>query len=148
MLAVTKTTLPAIDDYVEYLQQIWASGQLTNNSALVLRLRALLKDFLSVENLLPVANGTLALQLAINASYPQGEITTTPYTYVAATNANLWEGCNPVFVDVDPHTCCIDPALIETAITPKTSASALAMLVEFYLPGNEQLFELAGRKFS
>jgi len=122
MIPVTRTTLPAVEDYVNSLQEIWASGQLTNNGPLTLRLRDALEDFLGVENLLPVANGTLALQLAIKALNLKGEIITTPYSYVATTNAILWEGCDPVFVDVDPLTFCIDPALIEAAITPKTSA--------------------------
>lgn len=122
MIPVTKSILPSLKDYVVGLQEIWETGQLTNNGPLTLRLRESLKKFLGVQNLLPVANGTLALQLAIKALDLKGEIITTPYSYVATTNAILWEGCDPVFVDVDPLSFCINPALIEAAITPKTSA--------------------------
>lgn len=122
MIPVTRTFFPFLEDYQALLGQIWQSGQLTNNGSLALRLRDALKGFLGVENLLLVANGTLALQLAIKALDLKGEIITTSYSYVATTNAILWEGCDPVFVDVDPLTFCIDPALIEAAITSKTSA--------------------------
>lgn len=122
MIPVTVSYMPDIDLYRIQLDQIWKTGQLTNNGPLIARLRVELKDFLGVQNLLPVTNGTLALQLAIKALDLKGEIITTPYSYVATTNAILWEGCNPVFVDVDPQTFCIDPELIEAAITDKTSA--------------------------
>jgi dTDP-4-amino-4,6-dideoxygalactose transaminase len=69
-----------------------------------------------------MTNGTLALQLAIRALGVKGEVITTPFSYVATTSALLWEGCEPVFVDIDPTTCCIDPTLIEAAITRDTTA--------------------------
>ena len=69
-----------------------------------------------------MANGTLAIQLAIRALGVKGKVITTPFSYVATTSAMLWEGCEPVFVDIDPKTCCIDPNLIEAAITPDTTA--------------------------
>src|SRR5207247_419451 len=79
-------------------------------------------SFLGVTNLEVVANGTIALQLAIKALALEGEIITTPYSYVATTNSILWEGCEPVFVDIEPQTFCINPDLIEAAITERTSA--------------------------
>lgn len=122
MIPVTKTYVPSLDDYTVYLETIWRTGQLTNNGPLCRDLTERLKTHLDLQHLELVSNGTLALQLAIKALDLQGEIITTPYSYVATTSSILWEGCEPVFVDIEPHTFCIDPDLIEAAITEKTSA--------------------------
>jgi dTDP-4-amino-4,6-dideoxygalactose transaminase len=122
MISVTKANLPPLDEFVSYLEGIWKTGQLTNNGPLCRQLADDVASFLCVLNLELVSNGTLALQLAIKALDLKGEIITTPYSYVATTNSILWEGCEPVFVDIDPKTFCIDPELIEAAITEKTSA--------------------------
>lgn len=122
MINVTKTHLPALTEYTSYLQKIWASGIITNGGELEQTLTSALQDYLQVQNLQLLSNGTLALQLAIKALNLQGEIITTPYSYVATTNAILWEGCKPVFVDIEPHTFCINPDLIAAAITDKTTA--------------------------
>lgn len=122
MITVTKTYLPPLDQYLGYLEGLWQSGQITNNGPLVRQLGNDLKKHLGVAHLELVANGTLALQLAIKALDLKGEIITTPYSYVATTSAIMWEGCDPVFVDIDPQTFCINPELIESAITEKTSA--------------------------
>lgn len=122
MLPVTKTTLPRLEDYFAYLEQIWQAGYLTNNGPLCRQLADDIAGFLGIPNMELVANGTLALQLAIKALSLKGEIITTPYSYVATTNSILWEGCEPVFVDIEPQTFCINPDLIEAAITEKTSA--------------------------
>ena len=119
---ITKTTLPPIADYVKYLEAIWERNQVTNNGPLVKELEESLKEYLGVKNLFFVNNGTIAIQIAIKALGLEGEIITTPFSYVATTSAIVWEGCQPVFVDIDPHTLCINPDLIEQAITPKTSA--------------------------
>jgi len=121
MIPVTKSFLPPMENYIHYLEQIWASNQLTNNGPLVQELEARLKDYLGVKHLFFVSNGTIALQIAIKALDLQGEIITTPFSYVATTSSIVWEGCQPVFVDIDPHTLCIDPNLIEAAITKKTT---------------------------
>lgn len=118
---VTKTFLPPLEDYLFYLDQIWETNQLTNNGPLVNELEASLKDFLSVKHLFFVTNGTIALQIAIKALDLKGEIITTPFSYVATTSSIVWEGCQPVFVDIDPQTLCIDPNQIEAAITEKTT---------------------------
>jgi dTDP-4-amino-4,6-dideoxygalactose transaminase len=122
MIQVTKTYIPPLEDYNSYLKEIWERGYLTNNGPLCRRLAGDLESFLGIANLELVANGTLAIQLAIKALNLQGEIITTPYSYVATTNSILWEGCAPVFVDIEDRTFCIDPDLIEAAITEKTSA--------------------------
>jgi dTDP-4-amino-4,6-dideoxygalactose transaminase len=122
MIPVTKTTLPPLDEYISYLTGIWETNQLTNNGPLCRELAEQLKVYLNLLHLELVSNGTLALQLAIKALDLQGEIITTPYSYVATTNSILWEGCEPVFVDIEPQTFCINPELIEEAITERTSA--------------------------
>ncbi|MCL6478017.1 MAG: DegT/DnrJ/EryC1/StrS family aminotransferase [Peptococcaceae bacterium] len=122
MINVTKTFLPPLTEYQTRLQRIWREGWLTNNGPLVKELTSELCKYLCVPRLELVANGTLALQLAIKALELTGEIITTPFTYVATATAIVWEGCIPVFVDIDESTFCINPELIEKAITERTSA--------------------------
>lgn len=122
MITVTKTYMPGIEGYTSYLEKIWETGYITNNGQLCRQLGEDLQNFLGVSNLDLVANGTLALQIAIKALGLRGELITTPYSYVATTNSILWEGCDPVFVDIDDQAFCINPDLIEAAITEKTSA--------------------------
>lgn len=122
VINVTKTYLPPLEEYVRYLEGIWERGQITNNGPLVQELEARLKEFLGVKHLFFVSNGTIALQIAIKALCLHGEIITTPFSYVATTSSIVWEGCTPVFVDIDPETLNIDPDLIEAAITPRTTA--------------------------
>jgi dTDP-4-amino-4,6-dideoxygalactose transaminase len=122
MITVTKTFLPPLDDYQTLLQQIWHRGQVTNHGPLVEELESKLKQELGVKHLLYVSNGTLALQLAIKALDLGGEVITTPFSYVATTSSLVWQNCRPVFVDIDPQTWCLNPALIEAAITPATQA--------------------------
>ena len=120
---VTKTFLPPIEEYEEYLKQIWASGQLTNQGPLLKKFEERVNNYLGIKNLHFVANGTLAIQLAFKAlDIERGEIITTPFSYVASSSAILWEGFKPVYVDIDPSTLCIDPAKIEAAITKDTKA--------------------------
>ncbi|MBP5945324.1 MULTISPECIES: DegT/DnrJ/EryC1/StrS family aminotransferase [unclassified Pseudomonas] len=144
MIPVTRTHLPELDVYTAYLKGMWESGVLTNNGPLVKQLGAELSSALGVTHLQLVTNGTLALQLAIKALGLQGEIITTPYSYVATTNSILWEGCTPRFVDVDAESFCIDPYLIEAAITEKTSA-ILATHVYGYPCDVDRIQEIADR---
>lgn len=122
MIPVTKPFLPPIQEYQSYLQDIWKRNWLTNNGPLVNELELKLKEFLGVRHTLYVTNGTIALQLAIKALGLKGEIITTPFSYVATTSSIVWEGCEPVFVDIDKSTGNIDPSRVEGAITPRTSA--------------------------
>lgn len=122
MIPVTKSYIPSLDDYNAYLEQIWQAGQLTNNGPLCRQLENDIASYLGVANLELVTNGTLAIQLAIKALNLQGEIITTPYSYVATTSSILWEGCEPIFVDIEDRTFCINADLIEAAITEKTTA--------------------------
>jgi len=122
MIPVTKPYLPPIEKYQRYVEGIYQRQWLTNNGPLVNELELRLKDHLDLKHLLYVSNGTIALQIAIKALDLKGEIITTPFSYVATTSSIIWEGCKPVFVDVDQETLNIDPNKIETAITARTSA--------------------------
>ena len=122
MIPVTKPYLPDLRKYTAHVKGIYERQWLTNNGPLVIELEQKLKDYLQLDGLLYVTNGTVALQLAIKALGLKGEIITTPFSYVATTSSIVWEGCVPVFVDIDPTTLNIDPFKIEAAITPNTSA--------------------------
>jgi dTDP-4-amino-4,6-dideoxygalactose transaminase len=144
MITVTKTFFPPFEDYQAKLRQIWESGWLTNCGRLENELTLKVGQYLKVSNVELIANGMLALQLAIKVLDLRGEIITTPYSYVATANAIAWEGCTPVFVDIDEKTFCIDPDLIESAITEKTSA-ILATHVYGYPCAVERIAEIAGK---
>lgn len=122
MIPVTKPFLPPQDEYNKFLDGIWKRQWLTNMGPLSSQLELSLKDFLKVNHLLFVTNGTTAIQIAIKALAITGEVITTPFSFVATTSSIVWEGCTPVFVDIDKETLCIDPAKIEEAITDKTQA--------------------------
>jgi dTDP-4-amino-4,6-dideoxygalactose transaminase len=122
MIPVTKPFLPPQEDYSKYLTGIWQRNWLTNMGPLASELEMKLKDYLKVKHLLYVTNGTVALQMAMKALDIKGDVITTPFSFVATTSAIVWEGCNPIFVDIDEQTLNIDPSKIEAAITPTTSA--------------------------
>ncbi len=122
MIHVTKSYLPEMAEYVSYLEEIWQNGQLTNDGPLSKRLEQQLKAYLDIKHLHFCTNGTIVIQIAIKMLELKGEVITTPFSYVATTNALLWENIDPIFVDIDPKTYCIDPNLIEAAITEKTTA--------------------------
>ncbi|MBC7404814.1 MAG: DegT/DnrJ/EryC1/StrS family aminotransferase [Cytophaga sp.] len=120
---VTKTYLPPLDEYTVYLRQIWDSSQLTNQGPLLQGFESEIKDYLSIDDFHFVGNGTIALQVGLRAlDITEGEIITTPFSYVATTSSILWERCKPVFVDIESNTFCIDADKIEAAITPQTKA--------------------------
>ena len=122
MIFVTKPKLPDFDKYTEYLKKIWENNWVTNHGELVTELEARLTDYLEVENLLLVTNGTLALQLLLKTLNLKGEVITTPFTFAATTNVLLWDKLTPVFADIDPYTHNIDPQDVERKITDKTTA--------------------------
>ncbi|MBK8683450.1 MAG: DegT/DnrJ/EryC1/StrS family aminotransferase [Bacteroidetes bacterium] len=122
MIPVTKPYLPKREVYDKYLDGVWQRQWLTNNGPLVNKFELQLKSYLNIRHLLFVGNGTLALQIAIKALGLKEEVITTPFSYVATTSSIVWEGCKPVFVDIDEHTLNIDPSKIEAAITENTSA--------------------------
>jgi dTDP-4-amino-4,6-dideoxygalactose transaminase len=122
LIPVTKPYLPPLLDYQKFVADIYQRQWLTNNGPLVNEFELRLKEKLDHKHLLYVTNGTIALQVAIKALNLGGEIITTPFSYVATTSSIVWEGCKPVFVDIEKETFNIDPNKIEAAITNKTSA--------------------------
>ena len=122
MINVTKTYLPSYEKYSEILQKAWSKGWITNNGILVQQLESDLKEYLGVKHLFFTSNGTIVLQMALKAYNITKEVITTPFSYVATVNAILWEGCTPVFVDINNRDFCIDADKIEAAITENTQA--------------------------
>ena len=122
VITVTSPLLPSLDDFIPYLQDIWNRKWLTNNGYYHQELEKALCEYLKVPYISLFTNGTLPLMCALQALRITGEVITTPYSFVATTHALWWNGIKPVFVDIDPETCNIDPDKIEAAMTPKTTA--------------------------
>lgn len=122
MIPVTKPFLPPQEEYNKYIKGIWKRNWLTNMGPLASDLEMRLKNHLHVNHLLFVTNGTVALQMAIKALDLKGEIITTPFSFIATTSSIVWEGCKPVFVDIDKDSLNIDANKIEKSITKDTSA--------------------------
>ena len=119
---VTQPMLPPLEEFIPYLQQIWDSKKLTNCGPFHQQLEQALCEYLGVENICLFTNGTIALVTALQSLRITGEVITTPYSFVATSHSLLWNGIKPVFVDIDPNTLNLDPARIEAAITPQTTA--------------------------
>lgn len=122
MIPVTKPFLPSLSAFQNYVDSIWNRQWLTNNGPLVVEFENEIKQQVNLPNFLFVTNGTIALQLAINALDIKGDVITTPFSFVATTSSIVWQGCKPVFVDIDKNTLNIDASKIEAAITPNTTA--------------------------
>jgi len=121
-ITVTSPLLPDLEEFHDMLKEIWESKWITNNSRFHQRLEKELAAYLKVPYISLFTNGTMPLITALQALRITGEVITTPYSFVATTHALWWNGIKPVFVDVDPGTCGLDPDKIEAAITPKTTA--------------------------
>ncbi len=119
---VTQPALPPLDEFIPYLEKIWTSRKITNIGQYHQELESALCQFLGVENISLFANGTIALLIALQVLRIQGEVITTPYSFVATTHAIQWNGLKPVFADIDPETLTLDLARVEAAITPQTTA--------------------------
>lgn len=122
LITVTSPLLPSLDDFIPYLEDIWDRKWLTNNGHYHQKLEQALCEYLKVPYISLFTNGTLPLMCALQALRITGEVITTPYSFVATTHSLWWNGIKPVFVDIDPVTCNLDPEKIEAAITPKTTA--------------------------
>ena len=122
LITVTSPLLPDLQDFSQQLQEIWDSRWITNNGSFHQRLEQALCEYLKVPYISLFTNGTLPLLTALQALRITGEVITTPYSFVATTHSIWWNGCRPVFVDIDPNTGNINPDRIEAAITPKTTA--------------------------
>ncbi len=122
IINVTKTYLPNKEKYQKYVDEIFESGWVTNNGALVRELEGRLAEYLGVKNIVLVANGTIALEIAYRLLKLKGEVITTPFSFVATTSSLVSNGLKPVFADIDSQTFNLDPENIESKITKKTSA--------------------------
>lgn len=120
-ITVTSPLLPDLDDFNELLKQIWDSKWITNMGQFHKQLEQALAEYLHVPYVCLFTNGTLPLMTALQALRITGEVITTPYSFVATTHSIWWNGCKPVFVDIDPKTGNMDPDKIEAAITPATT---------------------------
>lgn len=122
IITVTSPLLPNLDDFTAELKKIWDSKWITNNGSYHRELEKELAAYLKVPYVSLFTNGTLPLLTALQALRITGEVITTPYSFVATTHSIWWNGCKPVFVDIDPATGNLDPSKIEAAITPRTTA--------------------------
>ena len=145
MIHVTKSFLPDMEEYVKYLQGIWERGHINNRGPLVQELEERIREFLGVNYFFLVTNGTVALQLAIKATELKGQVITTPFSFIATTSSLAWEGCQPVFADIDPSSLTITPESIEAVLTPKCTG-----ILATHVYGNpcnvESIASLAERK--
>ena len=121
-ITVTSPLLPSLEDFIPYLEKIWDNKWVTNNGQFHQNLEMALCEYLKVPYICLFTNGTLPLLTALQALRITGEVITTPYSFVATTHSIWWNGCKPVFVDIDESTCGMDPDRIESAITPRTTA--------------------------
>lgn len=121
IITVTSPLLPNLDEFQGLLKQIWDSKWITNMGQFHNQLEKALAEYLHVPYVCLFTNGTLPLMTALQALRITGEVITTPYSFVATTHSIWWNGCKPVFVDIDPATGNMDPDKIEAAITPATT---------------------------
>lgn len=119
---VTKTFFPPLEEYNQQMQRVWENQWLTNRGELLQELEEKVKTYLGVSNVIIMNNGTIPIQIALKILGNQGEIITTPFSYVATSAAIVWENCTPVFVDIHSEYLTIDETKIEAAITEKTTA--------------------------
>jgi dTDP-4-amino-4,6-dideoxygalactose transaminase len=140
---VTQPAMPPLEEFTEYLKQIWDSRILTNNGPFHQQFERELAGYLGVKYISLFSNGTLALVTALQALRITGEVITTPFSFVATTHALWWNNIKPVFVDIEPDHFTIDPRKIEAAITPQTTA-----LLPVHVYGNpcniEEIQKIAG----
>lgn len=122
MITVTSPLLPSLEEFQGLLKEIWDSKWVTNNGSFHKKLELALAEYLKVPYVSLFTNGTLPLITALQALRVTGEVITTPYSFVATTHALWWNGIKPVFADIEESTCGLDPARIEAAITPRTTA--------------------------
>jgi len=122
LIPVTKPYLPPKRDYQKYVSDVWKRNWFTNSGPLVSDFELRLKKYLNLDHMLFVSNGTIAIQMAIKALGITKKVITTPFSYVATTSSLVWEGCTPVYADIDPLTFNIDPKKVEKLIDKDTEA--------------------------
>ncbi len=145
IIRVTEPDLPSLEELHPFLEKIWESRTLTNGGAFHEEFEERLQEFLEVKNVSLTSNGTLALAIVLKALRLEGEVITTPYSFVATSNALLWNGLTPVFVDINARTLNIDPEKIEEKITSRTSA--ILALHCYGNPANYSAIEKIAQKY-
>jgi len=146
MINVTKTFLPPISEYTEQVKRAFNAEWLTNRGSLVLELEQKITDYLGTQHVIVTNNGTAPIQIALRVLADQGEVITTPFSYVATTAAILWDRSTPVFVDIHPEYLTIDESKIEAAITKKTKAILVTHV--FGNPCNVEEIEIIAKKYN
>ena len=141
---VTRPFLPPLEEYRDGLQEIWENAWLTNNGPVLQRYTRRLEDYLGTPNVCLFNNGTLALQIGLQGLKLEGEVITTPFTFVATSHALFWNRIQPVFADIEPDYYTLDPAAVEAAITPRTTA-ILAVHVFGFPCRHRELSSIAAR---
>ncbi|MBD5098023.1 MAG: DegT/DnrJ/EryC1/StrS family aminotransferase [Clostridiales bacterium] len=119
---VTRSSMPPFEEYCEEIKDLWDSRWLTHEGAKNKQLQAELEHYLGAEHIELLVNGHMAIELSLQAFGLEGEVITTPFTFASTTQAIIRSGLTPVFCDIDPVTFDLDPAEIETLITPRTCA--------------------------
>jgi dTDP-4-amino-4,6-dideoxygalactose transaminase len=143
---VTKPSVPPLEDFTKYLEEIWEARILTNNGPFLKRFEKALAEYLGVRHVSIFTNGTLALMTALRALEISGEVITTPFTFVATAHSLLWNNLVPVFADIDPVSLNLDPLKVEKAITGRTKA--ILPVHVFGTPCNVMQFEQIGEKYN
>lgn len=118
---VSQPSLPNLNRVITGLGDLWESYILTNSGKKHRELERLISKKLKVDYCSLFCNGTLALQTAIHILGLEGEVITTPFTFAATPHVLTISGITPVFCDIEPETCNIDPFKIEELITEKTT---------------------------
>ena len=121
-ILVTRSSMPPIEEYIDEIVTMWDNHWLTNMGPKHKQFQAMLRDYMSVENVELLTNGHMAIELTLQAMNLQGEVITTPFTFASTTHAIVRNGLEPVFCDIDPETFTINTELLENLITDKTCA--------------------------
>lgn len=121
-ILVTRSSMPTLDEYIDEIRELWDSHWLTNMGVKHKQFQAELEEYLGVEHVELLTNGHMALEMTLQAMNLQGEVITTPFTFVSTTHAIVRNGLKPVFCDIDPITYTIDADKIEDLITDRTCA--------------------------
>ena len=146
MINVTKTYLPNKEKYISYIDKIYDSGWVTNNGPMVRELECRLAEYLGVKNIVLVANGTIALEIAYRLLKLEGDVITTPFSFVATTSSLVSNGLTPIFADINPATLNLDWNNIGSVISDNVSA-----IVPVHVFGNAcevEQFDKIARKYN
>lgn len=147
IINVTKSYLPPLEEYINEISILWESHYLTNYGQLNNKLVNNIRDYLKIDNIHYVTNGTISLQLALDAlGIESGEIITTPFTYIATLSSILWQRCVPIFVDIDKKDFNIDVTKIEKKVTANTKA--ILAVHCFGIPCNVEEIDNIAKKYN